>query len=144
MQLGKKIALARAEAGLDQADLAFAVGVEPASVSRWESGEAFPRPKRLGAIAKTLGRPIEWFTRDEAPSAPATGLVERLEALEKRATAFDAFDAVVRIRSLKPHMQKLLLALIYQDPSLAKGVTVDPSFLSVLAQAGIKPPKVSK
>ena len=48
--------LVREQAGLSQADLAHVLGVDPATVSRWESGERDPRPAQLGPYVAALDR----------------------------------------------------------------------------------------
>lgn len=44
----------RQELGLMQSQLADLVGVTQQTISRWESGEVTPPPKRLGRIAEVL------------------------------------------------------------------------------------------
>jgi DNA-binding transcriptional regulator YiaG len=44
----------REDAGLSQGDLARALGVSQSSVSRWESGEAYPRARRAVALLELL------------------------------------------------------------------------------------------
>jgi transcriptional regulator with XRE-family HTH domain len=50
-----RLASARKAAGLDQTELAKALGVSQQTVSEWERGESTPRPKRMKAIAAVLG-----------------------------------------------------------------------------------------
>lgn len=53
MPIGKAIAIAREKRGLNQSDLARAVGVTPQAVQKWESGGG-PRQSRLQSIADAL------------------------------------------------------------------------------------------
>jgi len=80
MALGAKIRQAREARGWLQHELAEAVGVEPPTVSRWETDEMRPRPKKLVKIAELLDRPIEWF--DGIESDRLSNLETRLEQIE--------------------------------------------------------------
>jgi transcriptional regulator with XRE-family HTH domain len=46
----------RERAGITQRDLARVLGVDPATVCRWESGERDPRPSQLQAYVAALER----------------------------------------------------------------------------------------
>jgi transcriptional regulator with XRE-family HTH domain len=52
---GQRIRDARQAAGLTQAQLALALGVDQANVSRWERGMLSPRDDRRARIAEILG-----------------------------------------------------------------------------------------
>ncbi len=52
MSLIKKI---RIEKGISQENIATALGVSTATVSRWESGEFIPRAEKLVRLAELLG-----------------------------------------------------------------------------------------
>lgn len=56
--IGKRITKAREAAGLNQSELARALGVKPQSVQAWESGRNVPRHKKIEAISAYLGIPI--------------------------------------------------------------------------------------
>jgi transcriptional regulator with XRE-family HTH domain len=49
----------RIDRGMNQADLASAIGVTPATISHWEAGRARPRPAHLHAIANALGLTVD-------------------------------------------------------------------------------------
>lgn len=51
----------RGELGLTQRQLAVELGCDPAVISRWERGKAFPRMKSLARLAALSGRPVDWF-----------------------------------------------------------------------------------
>lgn len=58
---------ARIAAGLNQQDFAKRIGVEQATVSRWESGIRSPHPTRIKRIAAVLGiEPSELIDQSEA------------------------------------------------------------------------------
>lgn len=59
--LGRRIADARTEAGMTQADLAADVGLERTALVRIESGERKVSATELVAIAGSLDRPVDWF-----------------------------------------------------------------------------------
>ena len=52
--LGEALKIRREELGMDQAELAAAVGTTQQTVSRWERGLSLPRPKRVIALAQVL------------------------------------------------------------------------------------------
>lgn len=55
----------REAAGLSQADIVRAMGVDQAAVFRWEAGLALPRAARLPQLADLLGCTIDaLFGRD--------------------------------------------------------------------------------
>lgn len=60
--LGRRIAGARIEAGLSQAELgAAAGGVSAAAVYKWEADKSEPDLAKLRAIADATGRPLAYF-----------------------------------------------------------------------------------
>jgi Zn-dependent peptidase ImmA (M78 family)/transcriptional regulator with XRE-family HTH domain len=66
--LGHRIADARAEAGVTQAELAARVDLERTALVRIESGDRKISAIELVAIAGALGRPVDWFFI-ESPAA---------------------------------------------------------------------------
>lgn len=67
-ELGARIAKAREVAGLTQASLAEALGIDRTSVVRLESGERKVSAGELASVAGLLRRPIDWFVL-ESPSS---------------------------------------------------------------------------
>ncbi len=59
--LGRRIADARVEVGVTQADLAAIIGLERTALVRIESGERKVSATELVAIAGALDRPVDWF-----------------------------------------------------------------------------------
>lgn len=53
--LSRTIADAREARGMNQSELARAVGVSPQAVQKWESGLSVPRPSKLKTISDVLG-----------------------------------------------------------------------------------------
>jgi DNA-binding transcriptional regulator YiaG len=55
--------LVRERAGITQEDLAQVLGVDRATVSRWETGEREPRPSQLEGYLRALDRLTREATR---------------------------------------------------------------------------------
>lgn len=81
MTMGDRIKLARREIGLNQADFAELVGVEPATVSRWESDLVEPRAATIPIIAKVLGKSVSYIVGGDEHA-----LSSRLEKIEQSLT----------------------------------------------------------
>lgn len=69
-QMGQKIKARREYLGLTQPELALAVEVQPATVSRYESGAITVDAPTLPRMAKFLRVPISFFFEDEENVAP--------------------------------------------------------------------------
>lgn len=78
-----QIKRARKEAGMNQLDLARAVGLaHPQSISNYERGIEEPPLHRLRRIATATNKPISYFT-DSQEASELLGLRERVEELER-------------------------------------------------------------
>lgn len=66
MDIGARVAEARAERGITQAQLAAAIGMERTVLAKIESGSRRVAAVELVAVSRELGRRVEWFV-DEAP-----------------------------------------------------------------------------
>lgn len=91
MTLGDKIKSAREAKGWIQEQLAEKLGVEPPTVSRWESGENRPRPKHLVKLGNILGLPPGWLQTAakmeefvEADRLERERLAQKVGSLEER------------------------------------------------------------
>jgi transcriptional regulator with XRE-family HTH domain len=60
--LGDRIWKARKDAGLEQADLAEAVGVSRAQISKWERDQSEPRVSELQRVAAACRVPFRWLS----------------------------------------------------------------------------------
>ena len=80
MVLGEKIARARKRCGLTQEQLAERLDVTRQSVSRWESGAAFPEMEKMVRLARLLGVSCDYLLRGEVEEQgrPAAGAPARL------------------------------------------------------------------
>jgi Zn-dependent peptidase ImmA (M78 family)/DNA-binding XRE family transcriptional regulator len=108
--LGRRIADARAEAGLTQADLAAGIGLERTALVRMESGERKVSATELVAIAGALGRPVDWFFTESPPAIvsrrrdPAVGGFSRVLDRALEDAARDA--AFLESRHLLPSAER--------------------------------------
>jgi Zn-dependent peptidase ImmA (M78 family)/transcriptional regulator with XRE-family HTH domain len=71
MEIGLRVAQARAELGVTQAQLAATIGMDRTALAKIESGSRGVAAVELVAIARELGRRVEWFV-EEAPPALAS------------------------------------------------------------------------
>jgi Zn-dependent peptidase ImmA (M78 family)/DNA-binding XRE family transcriptional regulator len=74
--LGRRIAQAREEAGLTQAELAASVDLDRTAVAKLESGSRKVSATELISLATALDRPIDWFVFE----SPAAVLSRRRDA----------------------------------------------------------------
>lgn len=65
MNIGEKIAQLRRNANITQEELADSLGVTRQSVSRWESGEAYPDMSKIGKLADVLETNCDYLLRDD-------------------------------------------------------------------------------
>ena len=86
--MGRRIAEARARAGLTQAQLASAVSLDRSALTKIENGTRRVSALELARIAVELRERIEWFLTDPAPS-----IVSHRNMLEPGATS-SAIDRV--------------------------------------------------
>lgn len=77
-EIGKRIAEARNAKGLNQSELARALGVTPQAVQKWEAGGA-PKGARLREVADALGVTVEHLLSG-ASVAPAQQAFPNVEA----------------------------------------------------------------
>jgi transcriptional regulator with XRE-family HTH domain len=83
--LAETLRVRREEVGLSQAQLAARIGVGQQAVSRWERGEAVPRPARVVALADALALDPAALHRlagylDDAERSPLWGSFHELFA----------------------------------------------------------------
>lgn len=97
-ELGRRIAEARSDCGMTQADLAVGIGLERTALVRLEAGERKVSATELVALAEVLGRPIDWFFTESPPAVvsrrrdPAVGgFSRRLDLALERAARDVAF-----------------------------------------------------
>ncbi|MBX2956145.1 MAG: pentapeptide repeat-containing protein [Cyclobacteriaceae bacterium] len=76
--VGNKIATARKNANLSQAELAQQISISPQAVGKWERGESMPDIATLNNLAKIFGVDLNYFSENFQSSEP-----ERKITLEK-------------------------------------------------------------
>ena len=64
--VGRRIRLARRQAGLSAAELSEALRISPSQLRRHENGEHRLRPDRLIMLARRLGVPLSFFFSEKA------------------------------------------------------------------------------
>ena len=69
-RLRDRIARARGQASVSQAELAERLGLDNTAVSKIEQGKRTVSSVELAAIAEFCGRPLSWFFSDEIGSDP--------------------------------------------------------------------------
>ncbi|WP_157975191.1 helix-turn-helix domain-containing protein [Glycomyces dulcitolivorans] len=110
--LGRRVAQAREDAGLTQADLGRAVELDRSAISRLEQGERKLNVPELVQIAGVLERPLSYFVADPVPAvvsrrtdaAPTHATTQRLD-LELEQFAADV-QALLR-RGLLPARERI-------------------------------------
>ena len=108
-KIGESVRRARGAAGLTQADLAEAAGLETETVSRIERGAFGPSLPTLVAISKALRLDVSRFigeTSQEGAPAPSSPVVRRIAA---------------RAALLPPSAQRTLLAVAELIPPPRRG-----------------------
>lgn len=60
-RVGRRIRQAREAKGWSQHQLATAMGVADAQISRWETGQTVPQPRNLERLGQVLDVPAETF-----------------------------------------------------------------------------------
>jgi len=68
LDFGQRIAQARDEADMTQADLARAIGLDRTAIAKLESGARKVSAAELVAIAAAVDRPIDWFVVESPPA----------------------------------------------------------------------------
>ncbi len=76
MDIGKKIALCRKEAGLSQEALASELGISRQAVSRWETGEAVPDTAKVVELARLFSVTTDYLLLDNADRTNDTPTAE--------------------------------------------------------------------
>lgn len=99
MDVGRRIKLARAKAGMSLRDLAEKVGVSATAISKFERAEATPRQSTLLSLAKALSVGVEYFFREIRVDAlaPAYRKHSALSNLEQDSVEAKIIEAVERL-----------------------------------------------
>ena len=143
---GRRLRLARKQAGLSQERLAEKLDVSPTTVVNWEKGHNSPEFGRLQPIADLLGKTPAWFLQEDddgaengsstarrRPKTSGTTLEKRMSALEamvERQTA--AVEALAR--SQASGMEALARSQAASVEALAERYTVAMEGLAAAVQ----------
>lgn len=65
--IGRRLLASRALAGMDQQQIADAIGVSRTTVSGWERGKFEPTFSTMVKLARLTGQPLEWFAEAVEP-----------------------------------------------------------------------------
>ena len=83
--LGERLAKARQNRGYSAPQLAQRMGIKPATIDRWESGETVPRANRLHQLSGILNVPLLWLMGGgSAPPSVEAPRFSETHALETR------------------------------------------------------------
>lgn len=79
--IGKRIARAREQKGMNQSELARQLRLTPQSVQKWEAGETVPRAQKMQDLSRILGVSVAYLMEGEGDllspaSVVATSLIE--------------------------------------------------------------------
>jgi len=110
---GDRLAAAREQAGMTQAQLARRLGVKPGTLRAWEQDRSEPRANRLSMIAGLLGVSIMWLLNGEGegldgPDDPV--LSDDAEAIlrEMRDVRMAIAKSSDRLAKLEKHLRGVL------------------------------------
>lgn len=119
-KISERIALARIAKGLNQSDLASAIGVTPQAVQKWETGGS-PKRTRLLKVAQVLGTTIEYLMTGHTVAGGAESTDTESQGIEKR-----DLDFINRIKNLPIECRKSLEILLSEQERLITGVSKAP------------------
>lgn len=100
LELGRRIARAREQKGMNRNQLARAAGVTWANLTRYERGENEPSASKLLGVAEALGVPVDWLlgrtdSREMPGAGPLSVVLSRSDSLQTPGRVNDAeFRAV--------------------------------------------------
>jgi transcriptional regulator with XRE-family HTH domain len=106
---GEKLQAGRKRAGLSQQQAADGVGVDQATISRWERGEKQPAIEYLMALAKLYGAKVsEIMPRNQYPSAPLDPAERQLWVWRRNARIQKVPDVEEYVRQMRAQREQAL------------------------------------
>ncbi len=137
MSVGQRVADARAESGLTQAQLAAAVGLDRSALAKIETDARRVSAIELVAIARELHRRVEWFVE---PGPPAI-VSYRASKSEVATQAIDAeLDRIVRdVDFVVGEVPELVEGQPEQQPVPATMSAADDLSLTARSLLGLEP-----
>lgn len=103
----RKLREALADKGKTQTALADDMSVEPPTISRWCNAKDFPEDDRLPVLTKSLGLRPDYFD---------VNAQDRVKSLK------DAAEFFSMLSSTPPHIQRIVLMLVYKDAAYLEGL----------------------
>ena len=109
MEFAEKLMTLRKQAGLSQEQLADRLGVTRQSVSKWESGTAFPELVKLVTLSEMFGVSVDYLVKDyveepeqqRADSPDTARLEQKVDDLTRYVKgSFYAYDSQTKIFGL--------------------------------------------
>lgn len=100
MDIAGKIRAARKAAKITQAALAAALGVTPAAISLWETGETAPKRDNLVAMARIFGVPVSAFLDDDQDVGSALAAAQGGATHAAAALGATASGATAKVRMI--------------------------------------------
>ena len=108
--IGQRIAEARGRAGLTQAALASAIGLDRSSLAKIEIGTRRVSALELSRIADALRQRVEWFLEDapaaivsrrnlQEPGSPSPAIDVKIERIARNVEFLETHDTNLRLRS---------------------------------------------
>lgn len=101
MDIGKKIALCRKEAGMSQEALAAELGISRQAVSRWETGEAVPDTEKVITLSRIFSVTTDYLLLDEVQQPrrydPENSILSASPAVERRRRFRIIFGVVMSV-----------------------------------------------
>lgn len=99
LQVGRRLADALAEAGMNQAGLARRLGVSEATVSRWLNAEVAINVRQLETLATMFDKPT-WYFLGAGPPDPGAVMGDKFARLDEddKRTVADVIDSLAARR----------------------------------------------
>ena len=114
--LGQNLRRLRERRGWTQAQLAERADLSVKMVQKIEHAQSSPSIATLDTLCKALDvTPAELFAGQGQVAIP---------------TYSSAAEFLSRFEGLSPALKRLVLGLVYQDPSYGKGIRLNPEFLA--------------
>lgn len=95
VEIGTKIAQARREQGITQVELADKMSVTRQTVSRWETGAAFPDIEKVAGLAEILQVSCDYLLKENLSVKDGEPSMEGTEILEKRNSVTKLLSGIV-------------------------------------------------
>lgn len=129
MELGEKLRLARAEAGLSQRQLCEGI-ITRNMLSQIEHGTANPSMDTLKQLSSRLGKPVSFFLEETAVLSPNQEIMASARALfdagdySRAASTLEGYRAPDQVFDRERELLETLLCLFLAEASLEQGKTV--------------------